>query len=56
MYVGDIAATHRKEADRARPFLSHSILAIRRWAEDEVALGEQQARQWTIRNEEQFLE
>jgi hypothetical protein len=56
MYFGDIAATHRKEADRARPFLSHPISAIRKWAEDEVALGEEQARQWTIRNEEQFLQ
>jgi hypothetical protein len=56
MYSGDIAATHRKEADRARPFLSHPIAAIRKWAEDEVALGEEQARQWTIRNEELFLE
>jgi hypothetical protein len=55
IYVGDIAATHRKEADRARTFLSHPIPAIRKWAEDEVALGEAQARQWTIRNEEQFL-
>jgi hypothetical protein len=56
MYFGDIAATHRKESDGARPFLSHPIPAIRKWAEDEVALGDEQARQWTIRNEEQFLE
>src|SRR5262249_45541333 len=55
MYSGDIASTHRKEADRAWPFLSHPIAAIRRWAEHEVALGEEQARQWAIRNEEQFL-
>jgi hypothetical protein len=55
MYSGDIASTHRKEADRARPFLSHPIGAVRKWAEHEVALGEHQAREWTIRNEEQFL-
>ena len=56
MYTGDIAAAHRKEADSARPFLSHPIPAIRKWAEDEVELGEEQARKWTIRDEEQFLE
>jgi hypothetical protein len=56
MYSGDIAAAHRKEAERAQPFLSHPISAVRRWAEHEVALGEEQARQWTMRNEEQFLE
>jgi hypothetical protein len=56
MYVGDIGATHLKEAERARPFLSHPIPAIRKWAEDEVALGEEQARQWKIRTEEQFLQ
>jgi hypothetical protein len=55
LYSGDIASTHRKEADRARPFLSHPIAAIRKWAEHEVALGEQQAREWTIRNEELFM-
>jgi hypothetical protein len=55
MYSGDIASVHRKEAERARPFLSHSIAAIRRWAEHEVALGEEQARQWTIQMEEQYL-
>jgi hypothetical protein len=56
MYSGDIAATHRKEAAKARPFLSHPISAIRRWAEREVAWGEEQAREWTMRTEEQFLE
>jgi hypothetical protein len=56
MYTGNIAASHRREADRARPFLSHPISAVRRWAEHEVALGEEQARQWTMRDEEQFLE
>ena len=55
MYTGDIASAHRKEAERARPFLSHPIPAIRRWAEREVALGEEQARQWKIQMEEQFL-
>jgi hypothetical protein len=56
MYSGDIASTHRKEADRARPFLSHPIAAVRRWAEHEVAAGEERARQWTMRNEEHLLE
>lgn len=56
MYSGDIAAMHRKEAARARSFLSHPISAIRRWAEREVAWGEDQARQWAIRMEEQALE
>jgi hypothetical protein len=55
MYSGDIASSHRKEAERARPFLSHPISAVRRWAEHEVASGEEQARQWAIRNEEQLL-
>lgn len=45
MYTGDMAANHRREAERARPLLSHSISAIRRWAENEVAAGEAQARQ-----------
>lgn len=56
MYSGDIAALHRQEAERGRAFLSHPIAAVRRWAEAEVALGEEQARQWTIRTEEQFME
>jgi hypothetical protein len=56
MYTGDIASTYRKEADSARPLLSHPISAIRKWAEHEVALGEDQARQWTIETEEQFLQ
>ena len=56
MYSGDIAAEHRREADRARPFLSHPIPAIQRWAEQEVALSEKQARQWDIRDEETFLQ
>ncbi len=55
MYSGDIASTHRKEAERARPFLLHPISAVRRWAEHEVVSGEEQARQWAIRNEEQVL-
>jgi hypothetical protein len=55
MYTGDIASIHKKEAERARRFLSHPIPAVRRWAEYEVALGEQQAREWKIREEEQFL-
>ena len=55
MYSGDIAATHRREAERARLFLSHSIRAVRRWAEREVELGEMQAREWTTRLEEQDL-
>lgn len=55
MYAGDVASIRRREAESARPMLSHPIAAIRRWAEHEVALGEEQARQWTIRNEEQFL-
>ncbi len=55
MYSGDIASTHRKEAERARPLLSHPNSAIRRWAEIEVARGEEQARQWTILTEEQFI-
>lgn len=56
MYSGDIASIHRKEAECARRFLSHPISAIRKWAEYEVALGEEKARQWTIRHEEAFLE
>jgi hypothetical protein len=56
MYAGDIAAEHRQEAARARPLLSHPIAAIRRWAEYEVARGEEQARQWNIWEEEEFLE
>ncbi len=55
MYSGDIAATHRKEADRARAFLSHPIPAVRTWAENEVELGERQAREWVTRVEEQGL-
>ena len=55
MFVGDIAATHRNEAQRARAFLSHPIPAIRSWAEQEVARGEALARNWTIQMEEQFL-
>jgi hypothetical protein len=55
MYTGDIASEHRREAERARPLLSHPIPAIQRWAEREVALGEEQARQWKIQMEEQFL-
>jgi hypothetical protein len=55
MYSGDIARAHRSEAESARPLLLHPISAIRRWAEREVSMGEEQARQWTIRNEEQFL-
>jgi hypothetical protein len=54
MYTGDIASTHKKEAERARIFLPHPVPAIRRWAEREVALGEEQARQWKIQMEEQF--
>jgi len=56
MYSGDIASAHRREAENARPFLSHRIPAIRKWAGHEVTLGENQARQWTIQTEEQFLE
>jgi hypothetical protein len=56
MYAGDIASAHRREAESARPLLSYPISAIRKWAEQEVALGVEQARQWTIRNEEQLLE
>jgi hypothetical protein len=56
MYAGDIALAHRKEAERARPFLSHRIPAIRKWAGHEVTLGENRARRWTIQTEEQFLE
>jgi hypothetical protein len=55
LYTGDMAAAHRREAERARPLLSHRVRAIRRWAENEVAMGERQARQWVIRNEEQGL-
>jgi hypothetical protein len=55
LYSGDIASEHRKEAELARSFLSHPIAAIRRWAEREVALGEDQARQWRILHEEQFM-
>ena len=52
MYSGDFAAARRKEADAARPFLSHPVAAIRKWAEYEVARGEQDARDWTTRIEE----
>ncbi len=55
MYGGDIATTHKREAEHARPFLSHPIPAIRLWAEYEVARGERLARDWTIQMEEQFL-
>jgi hypothetical protein len=55
MYAGDIASAHLREAESARPFLSHRIPAIRKWAGHEVTLGENQARQWTIQTEEQFL-
>jgi hypothetical protein len=55
MYSGDIAATHRKEADQARLFLSHSIPAVRKWAEHEVNIGEREAREWTTLIEEQDL-
>ncbi len=55
MYSGDIAAQHREEAARARPFLSHPIAAIRRWADYEIARGDEQARQWNITMEEQGL-
>jgi len=55
LYTGDMAANHRQEAERAKPFLFHRISAIRRWAENEVDMGEKQARNWDIRNEEQGL-
>ncbi len=55
MYSGDIAETHQTEADRARVFQTHSLSAIRRWADHEVVRGETQARLWRIRNEERFL-
>lgn len=55
MYMGDIASAHKKEAERARTFLSHPVPAIRRWAEHEVAVGEEQARRWKIQMEEQLL-
>jgi hypothetical protein len=55
LYTGDMAVAHRREAERARPLLTHHVRAIRRWAENEVAMGEHQARQWVIRNEEQGL-
>jgi hypothetical protein len=56
MYSGNIASTHRQEAERAKCFLSNPIAAVRKWAEQEMALGEEQARQWTMRYEEQFIE
>jgi hypothetical protein len=55
MYSGDIAGEHKREADRGRAFLTHPLLAIRKWAENEVAVGEEQARQWTLRMEELSL-
>jgi hypothetical protein len=55
LYTGDMAANHRREAERARPLLSHPIAAIRRWAQHEVETGESQARHWELRNEEQDL-
>jgi len=55
LYTGDMALAHRREAERARPMLTHPIRAIRRWAENEVVIGETQARQWDLRNEEQDI-
>ena len=48
--IDDLIASESKRAGLT------PVSAIRKWAEDEVALGEEQARQWKIRNEEQFLE
>ena len=52
---GDVASTHRREAETARPFFSHPLAGIRLWAQHEVDFGEAQALRWTILNEEDDL-
>jgi hypothetical protein len=52
LYSGDIAATHRAEAQLARAFLSHPVKAVRAWAAGELRQAKRDAGEWQRRQEE----
>ncbi len=51
-YSGDIARQIEREAEEARPFLSHQLLRIREWAQYQISHSKQQAAYWRALDEE----
>jgi hypothetical protein len=45
VYVGDLATTREREAERARPFLNHNLRRVREWAHFEMQSAAKDA-QW----------
>jgi hypothetical protein len=56
LYVGDMAAAHKKEAEVARAFLNHPNRRVREWAVQEVYSAEQQSNAERQREEEYQIE
>lgn len=55
VYSGDIASAHDADAAAARPFVTHAIPAIRRWARQEVAARTAEASDWRRDDEEERI-